>query len=215
MAVSFPTDEETQRAILDELKWDMRVRPNEVGVAVRNGIVTLTGWVDSYLKKLAAEDAAHRIRNVKAVVNAIEVRLPGSAERTDTDLAVAVLNTLQENTGVPADKLDVIVRQGWVTLKGEVEHYFQKSEAGCALHHVAGIRGITNLITVKSHVVPLDLRQRIEKALSRNAEIDASTALLVSPKLCSLKPTDRPIALSLTIIKLIIPGGLESQSKRN
>jgi hypothetical protein len=87
MAISTRTDEDIQRDILDELKWDMRVRPNEVGVAVKDGIVTLTGWVDSYMKKLAAESAAHRVHGVKAIANDIEVRLPGSAERTDADLA--------------------------------------------------------------------------------------------------------------------------------
>ncbi len=86
MAVSTRTDEQIQADGLDELKWDPRVRPNEIGVAVKDGVVTLTGWVDSYVKKLAAEEAAHRVRGVKAVANDIEVRLPGSAERTDADL---------------------------------------------------------------------------------------------------------------------------------
>ena len=91
MAVSTRTDEEIQRDVLEELKWDSRVRPNEIGVAVKDGIVTLTGWVDSYLKKIAAEEAAHRVPGVKAVANDIEVRLPTSAERTDADLAKAAL----------------------------------------------------------------------------------------------------------------------------
>jgi len=92
MAISIRTDEEIQTDVLEELQWDTRVRPNEIGVAVKDGIVTLTGWVDSYLKKIAAEEAARRVPGVKAVVNDIEVRLPSSAERTDADLAAAVLN---------------------------------------------------------------------------------------------------------------------------
>src|SRR5258708_8720064 len=95
MAVSIRTDEEIQREVVEELKWDMRVQPNEVGVSVKEGIVMLTGWVDSYLKKIAAEEAAYRVRGVKAVVNDIEVRLPSSSERTDVDLAKAVLNALR------------------------------------------------------------------------------------------------------------------------
>ena len=95
MAVHLHTDEEIQRDVLEELKWDTRVRPNEIGVAVKNGIVTLAGWVDSYLKKLAAEEAAHRVHGVKAVVNDLEVRLPGYAERTDADLAAAVVSALK------------------------------------------------------------------------------------------------------------------------
>ena len=173
MTVSTRTDEEIQADILEELKWDTRVRPNEVGVAVKDGIVTLTGWVDSYLKKLAAQDAAHRVHGVKAVANDIEVHLPGSAERTDPDLAVAVLNALRWDAGIPAGKLDVTVSQGWVTLKGEVEYGFEKRDAERAIRHLSGIRGITNLIAVKPHLLPTDLKQKIEKALVRNAETDA------------------------------------------
>src|ERR1700693_4277260 len=102
--ISPHTDECIQRDVLEELKWDSRVRPNEVGVSVKDGIVTLTGWVDSYLKKLSAESAAHRVHGVKAVVNDIEVHLPGSAERTDPDLAAAVLNALRWDAGIPAGK---------------------------------------------------------------------------------------------------------------
>src|SRR5690242_19252902 len=102
MAVSTRTDEEIQRDVLEEWRWDSRVRPNEIGVAVKDGIVTLTGWVDSYLKKIAAEEAAHRVPGVKAVVNDIEVHLPSSAERTDADLAKAVLEALQWDAALPA-----------------------------------------------------------------------------------------------------------------
>ena len=174
MAVSTRTDEEIQRDILEELKWDTRVRPNEVGVAVKDGVVTLTGWVDSYLKKMAAEEAAHRVRGVKAVVNDIEVRLPSSAERTDEDLAKAALNALQWQAGVPADKIDVTVSHGWVTLKGEVEYGYQKREAERAVERLSGVRGVINLIQVKPRLSPTDLKQKIEQALIRNAEMDAS-----------------------------------------
>lgn len=173
MAVRFSTDEEIQRDVLAELQWDTRVRPNEIGVVVKDGIVTLTGWVDSYLKKVAAETVAYRVRHVKAVVNTIEVRLPGSIEHTDTDLAVAVLNTLKWNTGIPAGKLEVTVSQGWVTLKGEVDHAFQKRNAEQAICHLSGIRGVINHIEVKSHPSSVDLKQSIKKALIRNAETDA------------------------------------------
>src|SRR5205823_12259985 len=165
MAVSTRTDEEIQRDILEELKWDTRVRPNEIGVAVKDGVVTLTGWVDSYLKKMAAEEAAHRVRGVKAVVNDIEVRLPSSAERTDEDLAKAALNALQWQAGAPADKIDVTVSHGWVTLKGEVAYGYQKREAGGAVERLSGVRGVINLIRVKPVLSPTDLKQKIEQAL--------------------------------------------------
>lgn len=167
------TDEEIQRDILDELKWDSRVQPNEVGISVKDGIVALTGWVDSFLKKRAAEEVAQRILGVKAVANDIEVRLPGFAERTDADLAKAVVNALRWHAGIPAGNLDVTVSNGWVTLKGEVEYGSQKREAGHALESLSGIKGVTNLIVVKPRVSPTDLRQGIEKAFRRNAELDA------------------------------------------
>ncbi len=173
MAVSTRTDEAIQRDVLEELKWDTRVQPNEIGVVVKDGVVTLTGWVDSYLKKMAAEEAAHRVRGVKAVANDIEVRLPGSAERTDADLAKAALNALKWEAAIPTDKVEVTVSKGWVTLKGEVDYAFQKREAERAVERLSGVKGVTNLIVVKPHVSPSDLKQQIEKALLRKAETDA------------------------------------------
>jgi osmotically-inducible protein OsmY len=173
MAVGVRTDEQIQQDVLDELKWDSRVQVNEIGVAVKDGIVTLTGWVDSYMKKLAAEAAAHRVHGVKAVANDIEVRLPGSAERTDADLAKAVLDALRWDAAVPTDKIDVTVSHGWVTLKGEVEFGFEKRDAERAVQRLSGVKGVTNLITVRPHPLPTDLKQNIEKALIRNAETDA------------------------------------------
>jgi osmotically-inducible protein OsmY len=175
MAVEVRSDEDIQRDVLDELEWDARVRPNEIGVAVKDGVVTLTGWVDSYLKKIAAEEDAHRVPGVKAVVNDIEVRLPGSAERTDVDLAKAVLNALRWHAGIPADKIDVTVDHGWVTLKGQVDFGFQKRLAERAVERLSGVVGVTNLITVKAKPGPSpeELKAQIEKALIRNAETDA------------------------------------------
>jgi len=178
VATAQRTDAEIQAEVIAELKWEPRVQASEIGVAVKNGIVTLTGWVDSYTKRWAAEEAAHRVRSVKAVANDIEVRLPGSAERTDTDLAKAVLNALRWEAAIPADKLDVTGSQGWVTLKGEVEYGFQKRLAERVVERLSGVKGVTNLITVKPHVMPTDLKQSIERALVRNAEIDARNIMV-------------------------------------
>jgi osmotically-inducible protein OsmY len=173
MAVSTRTDEQIQRDVLEELKWDTHVRPNEIGVVVKDGIVTLTGWVDSYLKKIHAEEAAHRVHGVNAVANDIEVRLPSFAERTDADLAAAVLNALKWDAAIPAGTLDVTVSKGWVTLKGEVEYAFQKRDAERAVQRLSGVKGVSNLIVVKPRVSPTDLKQQIERALVRNAQTDA------------------------------------------
>src|SRR5258708_2041033 len=174
MAVSFDPDVNTQRNVLEEWQWDTHVQRNEIGVVVEDGIITLTGWVESYLKKPAAEEAAHRVLGILAVANDIEVRLPGFAERTDADLAAAVLNALRWDAAIPAGKVDVTVSQGWVTLKGEVDHYFQKRDAEPAIERLSGVRGVSNLLTVKPQPVPQDLKSQIQKALVRNAQTDAS-----------------------------------------
>ena len=167
------TDEQIQRDILAELKWDARVQPNEIGVVVKNGVVTLAGWVDSYSKKWAAEDAAHRVRGVKAVANDIEVRVSSTDERTDTDIAAAAVRALESDAFVPVEKLDVTVSKGWVTLKGEVEWQFQKQDAERVVRRLSGVKSVINLITVKPRVAPSELKEKIEQALIRSAETDA------------------------------------------
>ena len=169
------TDEEIQEDVLEELRWDARVQPNEIGVAVKNGIVTLTGWVDAYTKKWAAEEAAHRVHGVKAVANDIEVRLPSSSERTDADIAAAATQALEWDAFLPIEDLDVTVSKGWVSLRGEVEWEFEKREAERVVRRLSGVRGVTNLITVRPRIrtSPDELRRRIEDALVRSAETDA------------------------------------------
>ena len=167
------SDEQIQKDVLTELKWDARVQPNEIGVAVKDGVVTLMGWVDSYAKKWGAEEAAHRVRGVKAVANEIEVRLPSTSERTDADIAAAAVRALEWDAFVSVDKLDVTVSKGWVTLKGDVEWQFQKQDAERVVRRLAGVKGVINLITVKPRITPSELKQKIEQALVRSAETDA------------------------------------------
>src|SRR5258706_12732424 len=154
--------------MLAELNWDvLGVGPNEIGGVVKGGIVTLAGWVDSFTKKWAAEEAAHRVRGVKAVANEIEVRLPAFAERTDADLAAAV-RTLQSDTVVPSDKIRVMLR-------GEVNWQFQKKAAARVVRRLAGVKGVSNLITLRRQAKPSleELKSKIEEALVRDAETDA------------------------------------------
>jgi osmotically-inducible protein OsmY len=169
------TDEEIQRDVLQELKWEPSLQPNEIGVAVKDGVVTLTGWVDSYVKRWAAEEAAHRVRSVKAVANDVEVRLPSSSERTDADIAAAAVRALEWDALLPADRIQVTVSKGWVTLKGEVDWQYQKQDAERVVRRLTGVRGVTNLLTVKARVKPspVELKRKIEDALVRNAETDA------------------------------------------
>ena len=174
-----PTDQQIRDDVLAELTWEPRVQPNEIGVAVRHGVVTLTGFVDSYAKKYAAQQAAHRVRGVRAVANDIEVRLPTAAERSDPDIAAAVVRALELDASVPVDKLDITVSKGWVTLRGEVQWHYQREEAYKVVHSLAGVKGVTSLIVAQPRLSPPDLKQRIEEALVRSAEVDASNITVV------------------------------------
>jgi len=160
-----------QRDVLAELRWDARLQPNEIGVSVKDGVVTLTGWVDSYFKKWYAEDAAHRVDGVRAVANDIQIKLAG--ERTDADIAKAALNALQWNAAMPADKISLTVSRGFVTLKGEVPWQYQKEEAERVVRHLLGVNGVINEIVVKPQVTPSDVKKKIQEALVRSATIDA------------------------------------------
>lgn len=168
------TDQDIERDVLTELRWDARLQPNNIAVSVRDGVVTLAGWVDSYNKKWAAERAVHRIRGVRAVANDIEVRLPVDAQRPDPDIAAAAVRALQWDTFMPADQIQVTVSNGWVTLRGEVEWEYERRAAEHAVRRLTGVRGVTNLITVRpKRPTPEQLRRQIEEALVRSAETDA------------------------------------------
>lgn len=165
------TDQEIQADVLAELRWDSSVQANEIGVSVKDGVVTLSGEVDTYLKKWRAEEAAHRVNGVIAVANDITVRTIG--DRTDSDIAAAAVNALKWNASVPADKIQVTVDKGWVTLKGDVEWQYQRQEAERVVRRLWGVKGVNNLIFVKPQVSPADLKKKIEAALVRSAEVDA------------------------------------------
>ncbi|WP_437306454.1 BON domain-containing protein [Sorangium sp. So ce388] len=166
-------DRQLQRNVLDELAWEPSVNAAEIGVAVKDGIVTLTGRVQSFAEKYAAEQAAKRVYGVKAVANELEVSLPGSSQRTDEEIAAAAVSALRSNVLVPADKIKVTVSKGWLKLEGEVEWKLQKDEAEQAVRNLVGVLGVSNLITVKPHVSPAEVRSKIEDALKRSAEMDA------------------------------------------
>lgn len=166
------TDQQIQQDVMNELKWDARLQPNEIGVIVKDGVVTLTGWVDSYLKKWSAEDAALHVAGVKAVANDIEVKLP--TERTDLDIAEAAANALEWDAALPPGKVKVTVSKGWVTLQGEVEWQFQKEDAERVVRRLQGVKGVSNLITVVPKATPADLKKKIEDAIVRTARSDAS-----------------------------------------
>lgn len=166
------TDQEIQADVMAELRWDPSVPANEIGVVVKDGVVTLTGTVDTYMKKWRAEEVAHHVNGVIAVANDIQVRSIG--ERTDSDIAAAAVHALSWNSMIPQGKIHVTVDKGWITLKGEVEWQFQRQEAERAVRGLFGVKGVSNLITVKPAATPSDLKKKIQDALVRNAQLDAA-----------------------------------------
>jgi osmotically-inducible protein OsmY len=168
------TDLELKKAIESELSWEPSINAAEIGVAVKDGIVTLSGRVESYWQKVAAEHAAERVAGVKAVANDLEVRLPGMSERTDEDIARAAINALEWSVLVPPARVKVKVSKGWVTLEGTVDWQFQKSAAEKAVRKLIGVKGVSDFIEVKPRVSKTEVKVAIEDALKRSAELDAT-----------------------------------------
>jgi osmotically-inducible protein OsmY len=168
------SDSDIRRDVEDELRWDPDIDPTDIAVNVNNGIVTLTGFVRSYMQKYQAETDAKRVAGVIGVVNDIEVRLPGVDERPDPEIARDAIAQIKSELPYSWDRIRVIVNRGWLTLEGEVEWNYQRERAEAAVRRIRGIKGITNSIEVKPRVTPTEIRRKIEEALRRAAEIDAS-----------------------------------------
>lgn len=167
------TDSEIQTDVMEELKWEPFLNAAEIGVAVKHGIVSLTGTVDSYAKKIAAEKAAKRVEGVKAVAEEIDVKLLNSSVRTDADIAEAILNLLKWHTAIDESKVKVKVENGWVTLEGLVEWIFEKTMVASSIENIIGVRGITNLIKIAPKVAPNEVRRKINAAFHRSASFEA------------------------------------------
>ena len=180
-------DTDVQKDIMAELKWDPGVRDDDISAWVRDGVVTLAGYADSYSDKWKAGQIATRMHGVKAVVNNLEVRLPASLFRPDSEIARAAQDALRWNTSVPHDRIKVKVHKGWLTLEGEVDWYFQKEAAESSVRCLYGLKGLADLVTVQRRPTPSDVRQRVKAALQRRApgdaehlmvEIDGKTVIL-------------------------------------
>lgn len=158
---------------MDELKWEPFLNESEIGVAVKNGVVTLSGIVDSFSKKLSAERAAKSVAGVKAVAEDIQVGLSPVYRKTDTEVAEAVLNALKWHTAVQEEKLKVKVEDGVVTLDGEVPWEYQRINARTAIQDLTGVRSVINLIRVKPAITASGIQQKINSAFQRHASLDA------------------------------------------
>jgi len=167
------TDAKLQQDVMKELQWEPTIKAAEIGVAVKDGVVTLSGYVDNYVKKSAAERAATRVFGVRAVAENIQARLPGSLKRSDEDLAGAVANVLEWNVLVPHDRVKVKVQEGLVTLSGEVDWGYQKFAAEEAVRYLMGVVWFSNQITVKPMVKPQNIKDKIVSAFQRNALLDS------------------------------------------
>jgi osmotically-inducible protein OsmY len=167
------TDRHLQEQVQNALDWEPSVDAADIGVSVESGVVTLRGDVKTYAEKAAAERAALKVYGVKAVANDVNVRLGDGQQRTDTDIAQAVLAALRWNTMVPKDKVTVAVANGWVTLAGTVDWEYQRQATANAIRCLAGVCGVTNMVAVAPHVSVGDVKSKIENALKRSAEVDA------------------------------------------
>jgi osmotically-inducible protein OsmY len=167
------TDSDIKRDVEAELKWDPDIDPTDIAVAVKNGVVTLTGFVRSYSQKYQAETDVKRVSGVVGVANDIEVRLPSASERPDPEIARDAVAALQLELPYSSANMKVIVKNGWLSLEGSAEWNYQRTRAEDAVLRVKGVKGVSNLIVLKPRVAPSEIRSKIEDAFRRNAELDA------------------------------------------
>ncbi len=167
------TDAELKNDVLDELAWQPNIDETKIGVIVEDGVVTLSGVVDNYTKKIAAEKAVKAVKGVKAVALDIEVKYGSDYKKTDKEIAKAVVNALTWDTSVPEDKISIKVEDGWVYLSGELKWFYQKDAVKKAVENLLGVKGVVNSIQIKQVVEPGQIKERITKAFERSADVNA------------------------------------------
>ena len=167
------TDSDIKRDVEAELRWDPDIDASDIGVAVKDGVVTLSGFVRSYSQKYEAEREAMKVKGVRGVANDIEVKLPSLNQRADPEIARDAVAAIKRELPYSGEHIQVVARNGWLTLEGEVEWKFQSDRAEKAVRRTKGLKGITNLIRLKPRATPSEVKQRIEEALNRSAALDA------------------------------------------
>ena len=172
------SDIQVHKDVIDELVFDPQVDERNIGVAVSDGIVTLTGSVPSFAQKYALERLVKRIAGVRGIAEEVKVELAQAHVRTDADIAAAALNALAWNSFVPVDAILVTVENGLMTLSGRVDWQFQRSEAEAAVRNLLGVKGVTNLIVLSAYVAPRDVKERIEREFERTAEAEAKRIIV-------------------------------------
>ncbi len=169
------SDRTLKQAVEDELEWEPSINAEHIGVTAEDGVVTLTGHVGSYAEKFTAEKAARRVKGVRAIAQEIEIRFPNDKKTSDDQIAKRALDIIAWDSTIPKDKVQVKVQDGFVTLSGQVDWHYQRTDAEYAVRKLAGIKGLSNEIQVKPRVQALDVKQRIESALKRNADLEAGS----------------------------------------
>jgi osmotically-inducible protein OsmY len=167
------SDMQIQRDVMDELKFEPFLNASEIGVAVKEGVVTLSGRVDSYAKKLSAEKAAKKVVGVKAVAEDIQVGISPLSKKTDAEIAESIIHNLKWNTAVQDEKIKIKVENGNVTMEGEVEWEYQRSSAQRSIENLTGVHAVHNLVVVKPKVTDTDIKEKIKAAFHRSATIDS------------------------------------------
>ncbi|CAN7635129.1 MULTISPECIES: BON domain-containing protein [Mesorhizobium] len=173
------TDLALRQNILDELEFEPSIDAAHIGVAVEDGIVTLTGHVSSYWEKTTAENVVKRVKGVKGLAEEIEVRLVGLKGTADDEIAKRAVDAITWNVSIPRDKVQVKVQDGWITLTGRLEWQYQKNAAAEAVRGLAGVVGVANQIEINPRASVSDIKKRIENALKRNAETEAQTIRVI------------------------------------
>ncbi len=168
------TDAEIKTDVLSELEYEPGVKVTDIGILVKDGTVTLNGYVNSYSEKWEAVRAVKRIAGVKAIADDIEIKLLSSLHHTDGDIATAAAKHIESCKLIPTDSIKVTVREGHITLDGEVEYQYQKKTAGNVVHYLSGVKGVSNLISVKPKLTATAVEMAIKSAFKRNALLDAN-----------------------------------------
>lgn len=192
------SDWQLQRDVMEELKWEPMLHSSEIAVTAKEGVITLSGYVDTYAKKLAAERAAKRVKEVRAVAEDIEVRIHASVDHSDTAIAAAALKALEWNSAVPDNTITLKVEDGWLYLEGDVDWQYQKEAAYNAVKFLTGVKGVINLLHIKPKSDALILEDNIRKALERSADVEA-----------------RRINIQTEGSKVILTGSARSWGERN
>jgi osmotically-inducible protein OsmY len=167
-------DSEIERDVREELQWDPDLDATDIAVSVKDGVVTLVGFVKSFTDKYEAEAAAKRVGGVVGIANDIEVRLPSVDERPDPEIARDAVAAIKSQLPISSEHIKVVVKNGWVSLEGQVEWQYQKNTAESAVRRIKGVKGLSNLISLKPRAEPSEIKKRIMDALKRNAELDAN-----------------------------------------